>query len=375
MITSVDFISISCAEKTPQYCRERGEVSEEEGGGDVFDKLTERIAESRGNVLHEGEDEDEDLLLRDDDVLVAATRVVDDLSYIDVYVYEREEKNMFVHHDVMLPSVPVCGAWSGVELLKQRGRNNFAIGTLEHTVELWDLDNVYAADPVVELRGHLGPVTALSWCPGSSGRLASGSEDRTVRVWDVSCEKELCVFSGKKRKITAVEWSALDKNTLFCGGKHGEGFLVDARECLAGKRMIKTNAEIEAAKWFPDDEFLVLLGMSDGEVLCFDTRKTSEAVFSKKASMESITTLAVSKDAAGVFIAGDVGGGVSMFHTGPRRMKCIGHASHGLESVFCSEFSSEDSGLCLVGGGTEKPEMLDLSEEKRYKKRITEESR
>jgi len=33
------------------------------------------------------------------------------VNLLQVYVYEGEEDNLFVHHEVLLPSMPLCVAW------------------------------------------------------------------------------------------------------------------------------------------------------------------------------------------------------------------------------------------------------------------------
>ena len=60
------------------------------------------------------EDPDEELeesrILPTDGLLLAA-KTEDDLSTLEVYVFEEEEDNLFVHHDILLPSFPLSMAW------------------------------------------------------------------------------------------------------------------------------------------------------------------------------------------------------------------------------------------------------------------------
>ena len=62
-----------------------------------------------------------------------------------------------------------------------------ASGSEDHTVKIWD---VATGQCERTLRGHTGSVKALAPCAG--GKLASGSRDKTIKVWDVAtgqCEK------------------------------------------------------------------------------------------------------------------------------------------------------------------------------------------
>ncbi len=60
-----------------------------------------------------------------------------------------------------------------------------ASGSEDNTIRLWDLTT---GAETARLEGHLGPVTSLCLLP--DGRLASGSEDSTIRLWDVTTGAE-----------------------------------------------------------------------------------------------------------------------------------------------------------------------------------------
>jgi WD40 repeat protein len=56
-----------------------------------------------------------------------------------------------------------------------------ASGSYDNTIRLWD---VTAGAETARLEGHSGSVAALCMLP--DGRLASGSWDNTIRLWDVT---------------------------------------------------------------------------------------------------------------------------------------------------------------------------------------------
>jgi periodic tryptophan protein 1 len=59
-----------------------------------------------------GEDSDEeDLRMLPSDSMIVAARTEDDLSQVEVYVYERGESNLYVRNDWMVPGMPLCMEW------------------------------------------------------------------------------------------------------------------------------------------------------------------------------------------------------------------------------------------------------------------------
>ena len=57
------------------------------------------------------------------------------------------------------------------------------------------------------LQGHTSPVLTVAWSPDGK-RIASGSDDKTVRIWDSVGGKELQTLSGHTAGVKCVAWSA-----------------------------------------------------------------------------------------------------------------------------------------------------------------------
>jgi len=75
-----------------------------------------------------------------------------------------------------------------------------ATGSFDRTVRLWDLT---AAKTRIILEGHTGPVMCVAFAAG--GRiLASGSGDNTAKLWDVSSGKELATFRGHTQSVWSL---------------------------------------------------------------------------------------------------------------------------------------------------------------------------
>lgn len=103
-------------------------------------------------TLQENDDEDEEReelqILATDNVIVAA-KVEDEVAHLEVYVYEDEADNLYVHHDIMLPAIPLCVEWLDLPVGKDpntvdpESRGNYvAVGTFDPDIEIWDLDTI-----------------------------------------------------------------------------------------------------------------------------------------------------------------------------------------------------------------------------------------
>lgn len=91
------------------------------------------------------DDEKEDYYIKDTDLLIVTGKVEQQFSSLEVYVYEQESNNLFVHHEIMLSSFPLAMEWLNVNLGSINSNNptkgNFAIvSTFLPEIEIWNLD-------------------------------------------------------------------------------------------------------------------------------------------------------------------------------------------------------------------------------------------
>lgn len=97
-------------------------------------------------------------------------------------------------------------------------------------VLLWD---VRTGKTLRAFRGHKGSVQSVSWSPYGT-RIASGSDDNTVRLWDESTGRELAVLQGHLGTVESVSWSP-DARFVVSSGSDGTMRVWDATtgRCLA----------------------------------------------------------------------------------------------------------------------------------------------
>ncbi|MEW6269955.1 MAG: hypothetical protein AB1689_11740, partial [Thermodesulfobacteriota bacterium] len=84
----------------------------------------------------------------------------------------------------------------------------------DRRIRIWDLES---GQTVRTLSGHGGWVVGLAFSPDGT-RLISASKDQTVRLWDVASGKELRTFSGHRGLVGDVAF-APDGNSAVSGGR------------------------------------------------------------------------------------------------------------------------------------------------------------
>src|SRR5262249_30887585 len=78
-----------------------------------------------------------------------------------------------------------------------------ASGSADRTVKLW---NAKTGQEKLTLKGHTGRVTSVEFIPDGK-RVASGSFDGTVRVWGVQTGQEKLTLNGHTDRVLSVAYS------------------------------------------------------------------------------------------------------------------------------------------------------------------------
>ncbi|GAA6025700.1 hypothetical protein JCM11491_000338 [Sporobolomyces phaffii] len=287
-------------------------------------------AEDDPYVTLEAKQEDEDLereeleILPTDNLIVAA-KTQDDVSQLEIYVYDESEENLYVHHDLLLPAMPLCLEWldfcPGRTNDGAESKGNFvAVGTLDPEIEIWSLDVVDGLYPdailgppprdpnaepvpstssitesststdgskkkkkkkpkkpkvVANAEYHVDSILSLSWNRAHRNLLASSSADKTIKLWDLSrptSSPALRSFDAlHSDKVQSVVWNPNDPTVLLSGSWDGTVRVFDSRAPDSGVAT-KVDSDVECLRWDPWEPSNFLVSMENGLVQSFDSR-------------------------------------------------------------------------------------------------------
>jgi WD40 repeat protein len=94
-----------------------------------------------------------------------------------------------------------------------------ASGSNDSTVQVWDATN---GGHVYTDHGHVGRVNAVVWSPDGK-RIASGSADTTSQVWDAVNGGHVLVYRGQTDAVWSVAWSPDGKRIVSGSGNIDTG--------------------------------------------------------------------------------------------------------------------------------------------------------
>ena len=263
--------------------------------------------------IEDGDDDDSDINdtnLQPNDALVIVAKTQEDFASLEVNVYEESSGNLFVHHDIPLPSYPLCLSHGTINSEGEAG-NFVAVGTFDPGIEVWNADVLNALEPSFILGGedtsaadakwsktlgrkgrampnmnkrnglragsHTDAVMTLSWSTLHRQVIASGSADKTVKIWDVTkCDDAnggvALTLDHHTDKVQSIAWNPTEGTILATGSYDRTVAVVDARSSDSCKK-VKIPADCESVAWDPHNPHLLSAASEDGTVTCWDVRK------------------------------------------------------------------------------------------------------
>src|SRR5262249_50026270 len=122
----------------------------------------------------------------------------------------------------------------------------------------WQLDNKGTLIEKTVGEGHLSAVYGAVFAPDGK-MLATGSQDATVRLWDLSVKlpkKETTLFPTKGVLVHSVAYSP-DSKTLAAGGHDGVIIIYDTAPSRELRRLTDNPGHVSQVLFTPDGKRLV----------------------------------------------------------------------------------------------------------------------
>ncbi|KAA8649089.1 hypothetical protein EYZ11_000639 [Aspergillus tanneri] len=121
-------------------------------------------------------------------------------------------------------------------------------------------------------------------------RLASGSEEGTVRVWDLNKRKSIVTLESHLSVVRSLSYSSAE-NALLSAGRDKTVIVWDVRT-FKTRRIIPVLESVEAAT-FVDDSGLCLVGGENGKLRVWDCNRGGEVTYEQEAGEEYEAVVAI----------------------------------------------------------------------------------
>ncbi|HLI06198.1 MAG TPA: serine/threonine-protein kinase [Ktedonobacteraceae bacterium] len=142
-----------------------------------------------------------------------------------------------------------------------------ASGSLDQTVQVWD---AFTGARALTYKGHTEGVEAVGWSPDGN-YIASGGIDRKVEVWVAMTGQRLLTYFGHRDSVLTLAWSP-DGNYIASAGKDATVQVWDARK---GHRLLTYSGHkdwVGSVSWSPDGNYIASAS-ADRTVQVWDARK------------------------------------------------------------------------------------------------------
>ena len=146
-----------------------------------------------------------------------------------------------------------------------------------------DRNKILVQTPSATLEGHQDGVLAADFSPDGK-TLATGSADKTVKLWEPAARKEIATLKGHAAPVTVVKYSRDGKHLLTAADKNVIVFNGETHEV---ESKLTAKAEVTAGAFLPESAKVVMV--CGGELHTWDiSTPASETVALGKAHLTAM---------------------------------------------------------------------------------------
>ena len=327
---------------------------------------------------------------------MVAAKVEDEVAYLEIYVYEDEADNLYVHHDVMLPAIPLCVEWLDIavgttasgQARDQSTKSNFvAVGTFDPDIEIWDLDTVDSMYPNAILgQGgsddqqpldpskkpkkrkksrkpndsyHVDAVLSLAANRYHRSLLASSSADKTTKLWDLRTTQCAKSYTYHTDKVCSIAWHPRETTVLLSGSYDRTAVAADMRAPGAQVPRWGVESDVETVKWDPHDPNYFYITTEAGMIHYHDSRITpasaeaSNPVWKLQAHDASVSSFDVNPVIPGFLATGSTDKDVKLWNVRSEGPSMVVSRNLGVGKVFSTSFAPDpEVGFRLAVAGS-----------------------
>lgn len=133
--------------------------------------------------------------------------------------------------------------------------NHIAVGFLNGATELWDAE---VGSLLVKYMGHSQRVGVLAW---NNNILTSGSRDKLIVNQDIrEAAMSSKTFNGHLQEVCGLKWSTFGNDILASGGNDNSVILWDLSMNKSYTKLDDHNAAIKALAWSPHQRNILATG-------------------------------------------------------------------------------------------------------------------
>ena len=328
----------------------------------------------------DGDEEREELQILSTDNILVAAKVEDEVAHLEIYVYEDDADNLYVHHDVMLPAIPLCVEWIdlpvGQAALDSNLKGSYvAVGTFDPDIEIWDLDTIDCMYPNAILgqggdglkaednpekkkkkrkkakrandQHHVDAVLSLAANRNHRNLMASSSADKTIKLWDLVTTKCAKSYSYHTDKVCSIAWNQKESTCLLSGSYDRTVVVADMRTPDAVFPRWGVESDVETVMWDPHDVNLFYVTTEAGVIHYNDIRSApttpdqSKPIWTLQAHDQSIAAFDVNPSIPGFLATGSTDKDVKLWNVQASGPSMVTSRNLGVGKVFSTRFAPD----------------------------------